>query len=90
MAETAQAAGPTRGDLDQLVAEADVGGRIVEAFARGKVAPQSVIGFYDQTLPQLGWQPQGRGSYQREGERLELDLGEDAQGTTVHFRLFPQ
>ena len=27
MAETAQAAGPTRGDLDQLVAEADVGGR---------------------------------------------------------------
>lgn len=66
------------------------GGRIVEAFARGKVAPQSVIGFYDQTLPQLGWQPQGRGSYQREGERLELDLGEDAQGTTVHFRLFPQ
>lgn len=66
------------------------GGRIVEAFARGSVAPQSVITFYDQTLPQLGWQPEGRGSYQRDGERLELDLGQDAQGTTVHFRLFPQ
>lgn len=66
------------------------GGRIVEAFARGSVAPQSVLAFYDQTLPQLGWQPEGRGAYAREGERLELDLGHDARGTTVHFRLFPQ
>ena len=66
------------------------GGRIVEAFARGSVAPQSVTAFYDQTLPQLGWRPEGHGTYQREGERLELDLGHDARGTTVHFRLFPQ
>jgi len=66
------------------------GGRIVEAFARGSMAPQSVIAFYDQTLPQLGWQSEGRGTYEREGERLELDLGHDARGTTVHFRLFPQ
>jgi hypothetical protein len=66
------------------------GGRIVEAFAEGSMAPQSVAAFYDQTLPQLGWQPQGRGTYRREGERLELDLDHDARGTTVHFRLFPQ
>src|SRR3546814_12182436 len=66
------------------------GGRIVEAFARGAIAPQSVIAFYDDTLPQLGWQREAAGAYLREGERLELHLGEDAEGTTVHFRLFPQ
>jgi hypothetical protein len=66
------------------------GGRIVEAFAQGSMTPQSVIAFYDETLPQLGWQREGRGSYLREGERLELDLGQDTGSTTVHFRLFPQ
>src|SRR3546814_12331325 len=65
------------------------GGRIVEAFARGAIAPQSVIAFYDDTLPQLGWQREAAGAYLREGERPALDLGEDAEGTTVHFRLFP-
>jgi hypothetical protein len=66
------------------------GGRIVEAFAQGSMTPQSVIAFYDQTLPQLGWQREKLGAYLRDGERLELDLGQDARGTTVHFRLFPQ
>ena len=66
------------------------GGRIVEAFAQGSMTPQSVVAFYDKTLPQLGWQRAGRGSYLREGERLELDLGQDARGTMVHFRLLPQ
>ena len=66
------------------------GGRIVEAFAQGSMTPQSVLAFYDQTLPQLGWQREKLGAYLREGERLELDLGQDARGTTVHFRLFPQ
>jgi hypothetical protein len=66
------------------------GGRIVDAFAQGSMTPQSVIAFYDQTLPQLGWQREKLGAYLREGERLELDLGQDARGTTVHFRLFPQ
>lgn len=66
------------------------GGRIVEAFAQGSMAPHSVIAFYDETLPQLGWQRAGQGTYLREGERLELDVGQDARGTTVHFRLFPQ
>jgi hypothetical protein len=66
------------------------GGRIVDALAQGSMTPQSVITFYDQTLPQLGWQREGRGTYLREGERLEIDLGRDARSTTVHFRLFPQ
>lgn len=66
------------------------GGRIVEAFAEGEVKPQAVHGFYDQTLPQLGWRREAAGAYLREGERLELDLSEEAGRLTVHFRLFPQ
>ncbi|WP_193366650.1 hypothetical protein [Pelagibius marinus] len=66
------------------------GGRIVEAFAEGDVAAQAVHGFYDQTLPQLGWRREAAGAYLREGERLKLDLSEEAGRLTVHFRLFPQ
>ena len=66
------------------------GGRIVEAFAEGAMTLQSVVAFYDETLPQLGWQREAPGAYLREGERLKLDLSQDARGITVHFRLFPQ
>jgi hypothetical protein len=66
------------------------GGRIVEAFAEGSLTPEAVRSFYDATLPQLGWRREGAGAYLREGERLKLDLSEDARGITVHFRLFPQ
>jgi len=70
------------------------GGRIVEAFAisesGGSMSEQSVIAFYDETLPQLGWRRETAGAYLREGERLEVDTSRDARGITVHFRLFPQ
>lgn len=66
------------------------GGRIVEAFAEGSLTLESVRSFYDATLPQLGWRREGYGAYLREGERLKLDLSEDARGITVHFRLLPQ
>ena len=65
-------------------------GRIVQAFAEGSMTMQSVIAFYDKTLPQLGWQRDGAGAYLREGERLKLDLSQDARGVTVQFQLFPQ
>lgn len=66
------------------------GGRIVEAYAEGKATPQAVHDFYEKTLPQLGWRREARGTYLREGERLNLDVDEEAGQVTVHFRLFPQ
>src|SRR3546814_13035596 len=36
------------------------GGRIVEAFARGAIAPQAVIDFYDQPPPPHGWEAEAR------------------------------
>ena len=65
-------------------------GRIVQAFAEGSMTMQSVMTFYDETLPQLGWQRAGVGDYLREGERLKLDLSQTARGVTVQFQLFPQ
>lgn len=65
-------------------------GRIVEAFAEGSMTVQSVRDFYTAALPQLGWRRDTDGAYLREGERLKLDISQDAGVVTVHFRLFPQ
>ena len=66
------------------------GGRIVEAFAAGRVAPGKVTDFYASTLPQLGWQPGPVGSYLRDGEKLSLAIEEAEGGVTVQFTLAPQ
>src|SRR3546814_13945014 len=66
------------------------GGRIVAAFARGALAPQSVLAFYDDTLPQPGWHREAAGAYLRAGDRLALDPGEDPGAPTVPFQPSPQ
>ncbi len=69
-------------------------GRIVSVFAKGKVAPASVLDYYGGALPQLGWQPAGEARFRRESERLRIDFidnadGDDADGLTVRFMLSP-
>jgi len=67
-------------------------GRIVEAFATGQVSEDAVRAFYDETLPQLGWRPLGRGSFQRENEILAIEFPGGhgaAPPLTVGFRLMP-
>ncbi|HEX9789119.1 MAG TPA: hypothetical protein VGA60_00540 [Kiloniellales bacterium] len=65
------------------------GGRIVEAYAEGAVSRADVLGFYRQTLPQLGWQTAGETAFTREGERLEIViLGSDGD-LVVRFTLQP-
>ena len=52
-------------------------GRIVQASAAGQVTQVtqgSVVAFYDETLPQLGWTRIGEALYQREGEQLRLEF----------------
>src|SRR5919106_2367086 len=34
-------------------------GRIVDAYAQGRVTPASVLDFYGKALPQLGWRAAG-------------------------------
>ena len=66
-------------------------GRIVEAYAEGAVARETVRGFYARTLPQLGWRERGGDLYVREGETLRLEFPAPRSGgrTLVRFFLSP-
>ena len=64
-------------------------GRIVEAQAlTGGLNKPGILGFYDRTLPQLGWTKIKSGHYRREGESLILEFPEGPV-PTVRFRLAP-
>ncbi len=67
-----------------------VAGRLVEAYAGGDVAPADVDAFYSQTLPQLGWQPDGDRVWRREGEILTIEFVEGVDPVTIRFQLSPQ
>ena len=66
------------------------GGRIVEAFAVGKVRAAEVAAFYGAALPQLGWTRVGAGAFEREGEILAIDVADHDSGVTVRFSISPQ
>ena len=72
------------------------GGRVVEAWAEGGVARETVLSFYGTTLPELGWTAAGRDRFRREGEVLRLEFppqgprGAQAPGTIlIRFYLSP-
>jgi hypothetical protein len=67
-------------------------GRIVELSAEGSVTRQAVLEFYERTLPQLGWQSTGSGTFRRDGETLRLEFpqpGRTSTHLTVRFFLSP-
>jgi len=64
------------------------GGRIVEVTAAGPVPRAAVLSFYRQSLPPLGWSGQNL-VYQREGERLRIELASAGARTEVRFFLAP-
>jgi hypothetical protein len=65
------------------------GGRIVEAEAIGRLERGAVEKFYAETLPALGWAPQGAGLYRRDEEVLRLDFGREGGATTIRFTINP-
>ena len=67
----------------------DPSGRIVEAYAEGRVERSEVLAFYAATLPQLGWRAEGEAIYRREGEVLRLEFIGGAGMLAVHFFLSP-
>jgi hypothetical protein len=66
------------------------GGRIVEAYATGRVEEDEVLQFYGETLPQLGWKAEAPALFHRGGETLRLDFQRGAKGLTVHYYLSPR
>ena len=64
-------------------------GRIVTAYASGKVAADDVRDFYDDALPPLGWEKTGEGSFRRKAEVLKIDVlgGQGGSPVNVSFTL---
>ena len=76
-------------------------GRIVRARASGRLPPATVVGFYRETLPQLGWQPEtkpaksGRNRasdlrFVRARESLSVEVAADGRGVVVQFAITPR
>ena len=64
-------------------------GRIALTLASGTSDQESVLTFYDETLPALGWQRTAPGLYRRDGEALELKLESEGAQIIVRFLLSP-
>ena len=64
-------------------------GRIVTAYASGKVDADQVRAFYDNALPALGWEKTGEGTFRRKSETLKIDVlgGQDGSPVNVSFTL---
>ena len=70
------------------------GGRIVESVMQGAVERKAVLGFYAQTMPQLGWTRVSDTRFERDGEVLRLEFpgaaAKQAGVTTIRFVLKPR
>ena len=65
-------------------------GRIVEVYARGAVTAEEILRFYQQTLPQLGWEAAGGERFRREGEVLDLSFATEGGLVTLRCSLHPE
>ena len=64
-------------------------GSIVQASAVGTVSQSSLMQFYAETLPQLGWAQVEDTEFQREGETLKVEFTELNQRLEVRFLVEP-
>jgi hypothetical protein len=65
------------------------GGRIIEGYAAGPLTQEEVSGFYEKTLPQLGWKHVAKNEFRREDEHLKIDFQSAEKALTVRFTLSP-
>ena len=65
-------------------------GRIVEAFAKTEQTVESILSFYKNILPQLGWRVEKDTMFVRDSEILIIDLRKDGDSVIVQFSLEPQ
>lgn len=64
-------------------------GRIVTAYASGRLEAGAVRDFYDSALPPLGWEKTGEGTFHRKAETLKIDVlgGQGGSPVNVSFTL---
>lgn len=68
-------------------------GRIIESYASGRGKANDVWTFYEDTLPQLGWERVSRSGraeiFRREGEDLTVEVTQKGPAVTVRFQSSP-
>jgi hypothetical protein len=67
-------------------------GKLITAYATGKVKAADVVDFYDNTLPQLGWEKTASGTYHRKAETLKIDVlgGQGGDPVNVSYTVSSQ
>lgn len=58
-------------------------GRIIEAFANGKISPTDILVFYKDTLPQLGWIVKSKNKFERENEVLRIEVSKNKENQSI-------
>ena len=58
-------------------------GRIIEAFADGRISPTNILAFYKDTLPQLGWNVKSKNEFQRENEVLRIEVSANKKNQSI-------
>jgi len=67
------------------------GGRIVQTTAWGEdIQDNQVIAYYNEALPQLGWQKAGVNTYVRKEEKLKITFEKQGVNDLVLFVLEPR
>jgi hypothetical protein len=75
---------------DQAVLFDKPGGRIASVVAASRsLNATQIAGFYDESLPQLGWKKTTQNQYVRGSDRLVMDISKAPPLTVVHFTLSP-
>ena len=65
-------------------------GRIIESHASSNtLSAKSVLDFYTNTLPQLGWSKTSHNTFIREGEELSIETAKEGGVLDVKFFLQP-
>ena len=64
-------------------------GRIVRAIAKGRCTEEAFWQFYEDALPQLGWQTIKRGRFVRDGETLNIKVEENGSQIIARFSVAP-
>ncbi len=65
-------------------------GRILAVSAAGAVTRRAVLAFYQESLPELGWQSRGPNRFVRDGENLALVINGTDGHLIVNFSLIAQ
>lgn len=86
---------PLMNGLEELVDQAVIfdkaEGRIAESSAvTDEISISEIQEFYDNTLPQLGWQKTESGVYVRRDEMLQMNVDEESDYNVVRFMVSPQ